>query len=141
MACTRVERDTIFPSDLNSGANYTCAVCGSERVSLRQRGGGRRPLCPIATVRLAVTFHMQSLRIHVDQDRAILVRTQRFRAVAGVALLDFRVRMIEAVAITRCEHDVVRCDGGNESLGRGTFAAVVRSDQQCGGDFIRMLLQ
>ena len=98
-------------------------------------------MCPVMAVCFAVALQLQSLRIHLNQNRSVCVRAHGLRTVAGIALLDSRVRMVEAVAITGSEYDVVWCDGSNEIFGRGTFAAVVRRDQQGGGKLVSMQLQ
>ena len=58
--------------------------------------GGVRPVAPM---RVAVSFNPQLIGIHVNKDRAVLIRTQKRRAAVGVALQDILFRVAKAIPV------------------------------------------
>jgi hypothetical protein len=65
-------------------------------------------------VRLSVSFYLQTLGIHLDQNRAVFIRSQQLRAAVSVALYDFLFRMAETVAISNGEYCIIGLHGGNK---------------------------
>lgn len=68
-------------------------------------------------MRSSVAFYLQTLGIHHCQDRAVLIRTQYFRAAVHVTLHDFLFRMAETVEIADCEHGISGLYGIDEVIG------------------------
>jgi hypothetical protein len=51
-------------------------------------------------MRLAVAFHLQTLCVHLDQDRAVFVRAQQIYAAVGIAVHDFLLGIAEEVVLS-----------------------------------------